>query len=492
MGAVQQISAKQVADLVTSLARGRTVAQTATRMHMAESVVEEIGRLNGYPNATELNRNSRILNKQLRTATPDEDLDVDVPVAEAPSSSDEVAKPEADEPADEEDVVLWRCVRRGCGYDLLGPKSAAEDEVQRLVELHKQTHRDQGTIEIPGPVHVGHHAGERRPHDCAACREETAVEPPVVVLGEVIDETTTPDAVIAAIDATLQIAEGLVEVAAADDDHVEVAHVRNGSTVPEAVGQILATMGGQLAATPDSPDPLPAGEATPAVAADPAMSEQHGDAGDVEEPPVAPQPAPSEGWLAAGPRTIERLLDEAAASGHAPLVDLAERLRMELQRLADRLDRWVDHAEQRKAILHELDILGRRQDELTEKLGRLDADDTVPSAVASQTPTMFAQAKNDLAAAILEDKASEHSPTKPRPRKAKPVMASRSTGRAQAMKTSLWGQLTDNVRAQVRPWCEENGVPVSPTGRCSLASIEAYLAAHPEDDPRPYTPEENQ
>ena len=77
---VQQISERQVADLVTSLARGRSVAQTASRLHMAESVVEEIGRLNGFPNATELNRNSRILNKRLRDAPPDEDVDTDVPV----------------------------------------------------------------------------------------------------------------------------------------------------------------------------------------------------------------------------------------------------------------------------------------------------------------------------------------------------------------------------------------------------------------------------
>ena len=508
MAAVQQISAKQVADLVTSLARGRTVAQTATRMHMAESVVEEIGRLNGYPNTVELNRASRALNKGLRNTLPEEDLETDVPVALASGSapSDEVEDQEVNEPADE-DVVLWRCVRRGCGYDLRGPRDAAQTDVVRLIELHKQTHRDEGTIVIPGPIHVGDHQGGKRPHDCAACRSE-AVEPPVVVPGEVVEEYSS---VAAAVDELL--ADGLVEVVAPAeesgsvgsyecpvdgcgftlywagqsedpeddrevDDYIDqqiadheashratVAHVPNGSTVPEALGAILATMGGQLAATQDSPGPLPSGEAVP-DAADVATSEQHG-VRDVEGPPVV-----AAARLDAAPRTIERLLDEAEATGNAGLAGMASGLRTLLQELADRLDRWVDHAEQRKAILHELDILGRRQDELTEKLARLDADsDPAPAPEVIQAPTLLAAAKADLAAAILEDHANETEPAVP-------------LSRAEKIRQLPFMRMTKDARARCKEWAIENGLQVSPKGSQPNSTVNAYLAAHPEDDPR--------
>ncbi len=487
--AVQQISERQVADLVTSLARGRTVAQTATRLRMAESIVDEIGRLNGYPNTVELNQNSRILNRRLRNKTPAEDLDTDVPVTDVVSaesdtesdaatpvadsaSSSEVPEPEVEEP----DVVLWRCVRRGCGYDLRGPKSADEADVQRAIELHKQTHLDEGTVAIPGPVHVGHPAGERRLQDCAACRAE-AVEPPVIVPGEVVPDESIADAV------DRLIAEGLVEVVDADTALMQIAHVPNGSTVPEALGEILVSMGGQLAATPDSPGAPSPGEAVP-DAADVATSEQHGVQG-VEEPPVAPQPGPDPavGWLAAGPRTIERLLEEASRTGHGPIVEQAVRIRGDLQLLADRLDRWVDLADQRKAILHELDILGRRQDELTEKLARLDADDETIRPEVIRTPTLLADA-NDLAAAILEDKAAEA------PRSGFEVFP-KPKGKGFADRSALWFQLPTEVRAEVKTWCENNRVEHASTGRQPKAAVEAYLAAHPEHDPRLNTPEEN-
>lgn len=527
--AVQQISAKQVAELVTSLARGRTVAQTPSRLHMAESVVEEIGRLNGFPNATELNRNSRILNKRLRDALPEEDVDTDVPVTpetdtqtdngtatsnsgvfelEVPAddpTSVGVAEPEVDEP----DVVLWRCVRRGCGYELSGPKSAGEDDVQHAIQLHKQTHHDQGsTVVIPGPVHVGHHANERRPHDCAACRDE-AVEPPVIVPGEVVDEFSSVAAAVDELVSTLGSYECPVDgcdftlhwagqsedpeddrevddyidqqIADHEEWHrsgVEVAHVPNGHSVPTQVGALLGDMVHVLAeaVSTDSPGPLPPVEVVP-DAADVATSEQHG----VRDARGPFEHARTEGgWEAAGPRTVERLLDEAARTGHEPIMELAARIRGDLQLLADRLDRWVDLADQRRAILHELDILGRRQDELTEKLARLDADtDQPPVVVASQTLTMFAQAKTDLAAAILEDKANE-AETQPAGFKVFP----KPTGTGFNDRTALWFQLDTEVRGRIKGWCEENGVEHAPTGRQPRAAVEAYLAAHPEDDPR--------
>ena len=499
---VQQISAKQVADLVTSLARGRTVAQTAARLHMAESVVEEIGRLNGYPDVTELNRNSRVLNRRLRDAPPEEDVDTDVPVSDADSAesdpaaaSSEVENPEVDEP----DVVLWRCVRRGCGYDLRGPKSAAEADVRRAIELHKQTH---STIVIPGPVHAGHRATERRPHDCAACRAE-AVEPPVIVPGEVVDEYSS---VAAAVDE--MVASGSYEcpvdgcsfnlswAGPADDlesddyidqqiaNHeewhrsgVEVAHVPNGHSMPTQVGALLGDMVHLLAeaTTQDSPGPLSPVEVVP-DAADVATSEQHG----VRDSEATFEHARTEGgWAADGPRTIERLLDEAARTGHEPIMELAARIRGDLQLLADRVDRWVDLTDQRRAIIHELDILGRRRDELTEKLARLDADTDQPATVASQTPTLLAEAKADLAAAILEDKASEAAPDP-----AGFEVFPKPTGAGFNDRTALWFQLDTEVRGRIKGWCEENGVEHSPTGRQPKAAVEAYLAAHPEDDPR--------
>ncbi len=483
---VQQISERQVADLVTSLARGRSIAQTATRLRIPSEAVDFIGRQNGYPDTTELNRNSRILNKRLRDVPPDEDVDTDVPISESDPAAapSEVEEPEVDEP----DVVLWRCVRRGCGYALSGPKSAAEDDVQHAIQLHKQTHSDQDTtVVIPGPVHVGHPANERRPHDCAACRDE-AVEPPVIVPGEVVEEFSS---VAAAVDELVESTLGSYECPVsgcgynlswagpaddlASDDYidqqianheewhrsgVEVAHVPNGHRMPTQVGALLGDMVHLLAeaASTDSPGPLPPVEVVP-DAADVATSEQHG----VRDARGPFEHARTEGgWEAAGPRTVERLLDEAARTGHEPIMELAARIRGDLQLLADRLDRWVDLADQRRAILHELDILGRRQDELTEKLARLDADtDQPPVVVASQTPTEFGEAVDDLRSAIDGERLSLSLPS-----------------------NEVWGALPVEVRKRIRPWAEEHQLPLSRRGQMPRVTVLKYLAAHPEDDHR--------
>lgn len=167
----------------------------------------------------------------------------------------------------------------------------------------------------------------------------------------------------------------------------------------------------------------------------------------VEEPPTSPAPNPltDGGWFGPGPRTVERLLDEAdRCSGR--IRGMAADLREAIQQLADAVDAHHDTDAQRKAILHELDILGRRQDELTEKLAQLAETD-------------------------------EPATTTIRP-------SSRHTAMADANLTAVWYLLPKDTRARIRTWASANGVPHSKTGRQPAATCEAYLAAHPEDDPR--------
>ena len=166
----------------------------------------------------------------------------------------------------------------------------------------------------------------------------------------------------------------------------------------------------------------------------------------VEEPPTSPAPNPltDGGWFGPGPRTVERLLDEAdRCSGR--IRGMAADLREVIQQLADAVDAHHDTDAQRKAILHELDILGRRQDELTEKLAQLAETDDAPTT------------------------------TKP---------GSGPTAMADANLTAVWYLLPKDTRARIRTWAAANGVPHSKTGRQPAATCEAYLAAHPEDDPR--------
>lgn len=98
-------------------------------------------------------------------------------------------------------------------------------------------------------------------------------------------------------------------------------------------------------------------------------------AGDIGVNPIQLDVTPAaSGWLAMVPRTVELLLTEAAKVPSPRVVELLDAARSAIAALTDAMDSWVAVGEQRAAIRHELDVLGRRQDELVEKLARLAAE----------------------------------------------------------------------------------------------------------------------
>lgn len=439
MAAVQDISDRQIAELVTNMARGRSVATTAARMHMAPNVVEEIGRLNGYPDTVELNRNARALNKRLRDAPPVEDLEADVPISvpREPEGSGSGVSVEVEEPeADEPDEQLWRCSR--CEFDVWGPRSAFEDVEWRIAE-HVATHVADQVVAYAASAPAHNHTDEEvRYPTCPACR--AASEVPLVVLGDVVDDE--PPA-------------------------------RTNGHEPLKLAELLAPTRGFAHRLSSAESP--SAEAHPSdVPAQPSEG--------VEELPAAPAPIPAgAGWLASGPRTVEQLLDEAEKSGSPRLMAGAAAVRETLQVLADLVDDWVAKADQRKAILHELDILGRRQDELTERLARLDAGipelhpvDVGPLAwpgggqVVSETPADWREAAAEVTQPIPE----------PAPAPAEAL------SRVEKLRALPFNQMSQEARARCKAWAVENGHRVASKGNQPKDTVEAYLAAHPEDDPR--------
>jgi hypothetical protein len=246
-----------------------------------------------------------------------------------------------------------------------------------------------------------------------------------------------------------------------------VSHINGNAAMPVQLGELLTDLGSQLAHHESSSG----GEASATGATT--------TADEVEEPLTSPAsgPAPLGGWLAPGLRTVERLLDEAVRTENPMILHLLEAAKRAISTLTDAMDTWAETAEQRAAIRHELDVLGRRQDELIERLARLNAgipgwhpvDDSMlawpgqPLVVLSQTPSDWKDAAADVQQ--LEDV---------KPRKASGF----------ADRTALWFQLTTDVRGHIKPWAEQAGVDHAATGRQPKATVEAYLAAHPEDDPR--------
>lgn len=455
------LSLEQTAEVVTDLARGKSPAQVAARRHLAVLVVEQMAALYG-PGRVELTRNMKVLNKRLRDQPAVEDLDVDVPISvpepdgsvpvvEAwihddhaaghyPESCEACAHEPVPEPvaAGHEETVelpgpvnVQAFVCEECGWELWMSSLAPRRDVDALVAAHVKGHPiEDGPIlagraveqqlviaaSVPGHNHTDE---ARREATCPACRADQ--ETPLIVEGEVV-----------------------------------VAPPLNGHA-PERVGD-------RLAATPlISPTPPLVGEADPAAATVEVVEPAAG----VEEPPAAPAPALPEpgGWLVAGPRTVERLLDEAEKSGHAPLMDAAVAVRSLVQDLADRVDRWADTAEQRRVILAELDVLGRRQDELVEKLARLDRGAVWgPDVVVASVDSDWRDACDTTADATP-------------PAAVVAVAGSR-------LAALPYYRMSREARSRCKAWAIEYGLPHAEKGQQPKATVAAYLSAHPEDDPR--------
>lgn len=159
---------------------------------------------------------------------------------------------------------------------------------------------------------------------------------------------------------------------------------------------------------------------------------------DQDEPEVETATVP----LAVSPDSIEFLLEAGDAIGGEAITALTGKIRV----LADELRTLIDdhHATNRRRveILAELTELETREQELWAEL--LDLGGEAP-AVAGQ------DASGTLPASLA---------------------------------TGVWWQLPKDVRAKVRPWAAANDVPHGKTGRQPAATVEAYLAAHPEEDPR--------
>ena len=146
--------------------------------------------------------------------------------------------------------------------------------------------------------------------------------------------------------------------------------------------------------------------------------------------------------LAVSPDSIEFLLEAGDAIGGEAITTLTGKIRL----LADKLRTLIDehHATNRRRveILAELTELETREQQLWAELLDLGGD---PPAVASP------DASGTLPASLA---------------------------------AGVWWQLPKDVRAKVRPWAAANDVPHGKTGRQPDATVEAYLAAHPEEDPR--------
>ncbi len=473
--ATTTLSERQVAEVVTSLARGRTVGQTATRARLSPDIVEQLLQLHG-PDIATLSKNSKALNKKLRTALEPEELDVDVPIS-APRRAIDMDETVVVGPVN---ITLWTCPT--CGSDLVADANTSVDRAGILIDEHLATHQVTASEPVAEP--------EAAEVELASAALQLREIPPTWFRWECdqcefeVDTSTWPEADLddarwpasMSIEARVaDVQEGFSNlVASHQQTHVVQAHI-NGQR-PAQLGEILADMGGQLAA---HHDPSSGGEA-PATGATTT-------AGEVEEPSTAPAPSPAPlgGWLAPGPRTVERLLDEATRTNNPMILNLLEAAKGAIATLTDAMDAWAETAEQRAAIRHELDVLGRRQDELIEQLARLNAGipgwhpvdggllawPGQPVEVLSQTPTDWKDAAADVASVL------------PAPEGFEPFVKPKK-GPGFADRTALWFQLTTDVRGRIKPWAEQAGVEHASTGRQPKATVEAYLAAHPEDDPR--------
>lgn len=163
----------------------------------------------------------------------------------------------------------------------------------------------------------------------------------------------------------------------------------------------------------------------------------------VADPVIADESATNDASTDEGlARSIDQLLETAAAIGTTPITDHAAAI----QELAGELRQLIDdhHAtnRRREEILAELRVLEAREADLYNELVDLGAE------------PLKSVAKPD------------------------------HTGEAPVSNADVWWDLAREVKAKVRPWAIANNVPHSITGRQPASTVAAYLAAHPEDDPR--------
>ena len=128
-----QLSERQVAEVLTDLAKGHTAAKVATRRHLDEHVVLQMQDLYG-PGQAALTKASREANRRLRDTKPIEDLEP-VP-AKAVQAID---LPAVDDPAP---VVLVACDVDGCDWVLEGPTNTTAGAISQAWLDHQHRHLD--------------------------------------------------------------------------------------------------------------------------------------------------------------------------------------------------------------------------------------------------------------------------------------------------------------------------------------------------------------
>jgi len=199
-------------------------------------------------------------------------------------------------------------------------------------------------------------------------------------------------------------------------------------SVPAELAALVSTAPSDLPHSSEQP-PVEVGSVTDA--------DGNGDSVTAEEPSTAPadDPAQEGGWSLPDPRSIERLLSVAKTLPGQPAT-IARAVEEQLRHLVGLVDDWTTG--RKNALLAELDDLGRRQDEILAELQQISG-----AAIAKQP-------------APLE------------------------TDRA----TAVWFQLTKETRSAVRVWAEKPDLPHAKSGRQPNATVEAYLSAHPDQDPR--------
>ena len=421
------LTLRQEAEVVTDLARGRTPAQVASRRHLPAPLVTAIADRNGKDRAA-WSKASRDLNRQLRTDEP-EQLE--------PDDVDQVDQVDAGH-YDTIDVgpVLrsyGRCSFPGCGHEYSFPSTMSLVDVQAAMDEHSAQH--------PRPLRDATRAAARTHEEPDVSNEDIEQ-----VVAEVVAEGLDPDSHPTEPASELEVeADAPTAPAPADDDGVDVEIVdddTDANSIPAGVtleprvcdSVTCAECGTQIQQLEDTPD----------------AALRFWDLV-LEHAATHQQPAP-----AGDP--VTDLLQAAAATGDPTIRSAAEAIQRALRDLSVAVEAYQQQVMVRVSMLAELEMLDQQQAELDRRRAEV-------------------QAKLS---------AIDANPVRPEPVTVLPDAGQRKSAdrhRAAAI-AGVWMDLPTEVRARIKPWAVENGVYHSVTGRQPKATVEAYLAAHPEDDPR--------
>ena len=314
-----------------------------------------------------------------------------------------------------------RCSFPGCGHEYSFPSTMSLVDVQAAMDEHSAQH--------PRPLRDATRAAARTHEEPDVSKEDIEqVVAEVVVVAEGLDPDSHPTEPASELEVE---ADAPTAPAPADDDGVDVEIVdddTDANSIPAGVtleprvcdSVTCAECGTQIQQLEDTPD----------------AALRFWDLV-LEHAATHQQPAP-----AGDP--VTDLLQAAAATGDPTIRSAAEAIQRALRDLSVAVEAYQQQVMVRVSMLAELEMLNEQQAELDRRRAEVQAK---LSALDINPVT---------------------------PVRAKPAAAI----------AGVWMDLTTEVRARIKPWAIANGVDHAVTGRQPKATVEAYLAAHPEDDPR--------